>query len=124
MASASTILRQTAAIRVGYGLGSWFAPQTMVRAFGLPEMEEDTRYLNAAFGGRDFSVAGVTEAALRAGRQREAFWLNASCEATDLVALLLEVRRRGGIDRTLAVGIVFNGLGWLSVARTWRTLKS
>jgi hypothetical protein len=95
----------------------------MFRGFGLPAPAPDTRYLNAAFGGRDFTVAAVTEAALRAGREKEAVWVNASCEATDLAALLLEVRRRGGLDAITAIGIGFNALGWLSAARAARGLS-
>lgn len=123
MASARSILRQSSLVRIGYGLGSWLAPDVMFRAFGLPPAADDTRYLNAAFGGRDFTVAGVTEAALRNGRERDALLVNASCEVTDLVALLLEARRRGGLDRVLLLGVGFNVLGWISVARAARATR-
>ena len=124
MSSAARILRQTSLIRIAYGIGAWAAPDVIFRAFGLPAPAPDTRYLNAAFGGRDFTVAAVTETALRAGREKEALWVNASCEATDLGALLLEIRRRGGVDPVVLVGIGFNAFGWLAVARAARGLRS
>ena len=120
MSPVAKILRRTSMVRIGYGLGSWAAPDLMFRAFGLPAPAPDTRYLNAAFGGRDFTVAAVTEAALRGGRETEAVWINASCEATDLAALLLEVRRRGGLDAITVIGIGFNAFGWLSTVRAAR----
>lgn len=123
MSSTAAVLRQTSLIRAAYGVCTWVAPNVIFRAFGLPAPEPDTRYLNATFGGRDFTVVAVTEAALRAGREKEALWVNASCEATDLGALLLEIRRRGGLDPVMLVGIGFNAFGWLSIARAARGLR-
>jgi hypothetical protein len=79
--------------------------------------EDDPRYLNALFGGRDLTVVGVTAVAMNRGREREAIMLNLSCEATDLIALLQELRQRGGTDETTVAGIAFNAFGWA----TWLT---
>lgn len=120
--SARRILLNGALVRTAYGLLSLLAPRAVLSPAGLDDAEEP-RYFNALFGGRDLTVAGLTVAAVRAGREREALLANVSCEATDLVALAQEVRQRGGIDSTLRAGVVFNVLGWLSWAAAARALR-
>ena len=104
------------AVRLAYGLLSLFAPNLLFKLSGK-DVEAEPRYFNALFGGRDLSVVGATYVALESGREREAILLNMSCEATDLVALGLEARARGGLDQTLVAAIGFNVFGWV----TWLT---
>lgn len=104
------------AVRLAYGLLSLFAPNLLFKLSGKP-VEDEPRYFNALFGGRDLTVVGATVVALNAGREREAILLNMSCEATDLLALGQEVRARGGVDQTIAAAIAFNVFGWT----TWLT---
>ncbi len=120
--SARPILLQTAGVRIAYGLVSLLAPRLVFAAARMGDPEPDARYANALFGGRDLTVAATTISLLNAGREREALWVNASCEATDLAALLFEARRRRAVEPTLVLGVIFNALGWLSVARAARRL--
>jgi hypothetical protein len=110
------LMMNGSAVRLLYGLFSLFAPNVLFKLSGKP-VEAEPRYFNALFGGRDLSVVGATYAALNAGREREAVLLNMSCEATDLVALGMEARARGGLDQTLIAAIAFNVFGWT----TWLT---
>lgn len=121
--NARTLLATNTAIRTVYGVGAMFAPNGLARAAGVPSPEPDARYLNTLFGGRDLTVAALATAALRDGEERRALALIASCEATDLVGLLLEVRRRGALDTTLRAGIAFNVAGWLALALAARQLR-
>jgi hypothetical protein len=114
--STRQIMLNGSAVRLAYGLLSLLAPNLLFKLSGKP-VEAEPRYFNALFGGRDLSVVGATVAALNAGREREAVLLNISCEATDLVALGLEARARGGLDQTLIAAIGFNVFGWT----TWLT---
>jgi hypothetical protein len=57
---------------------------------------------------------------VRAGEERQATNLNLICEATDTIALLEEVRTRGGLDRTLAIGLAFNVAGYATWLRALR----
>ena len=109
------------AVRLAYGLLSLFAPNLLFRLSGKP-VEDEPRYFNALFGGRDLTVVGATYAAVRAGREREAVLLNMSCEATDLMALGLEARARGGFDQTLVAAVAFNAFGWSTWIAAWRRL--
>jgi hypothetical protein len=120
--SARNLILLGSTVRITYGLISLFAPKVIFALGGEEEVEDDTRYFNALFGGRDLTVAGLTIAALKAGREREALLANVSCEATDLVALLQEIRQRGGVDSTAAAGIAFNVAGWTTWALAARQL--
>src|SRR5437868_4424887 len=86
--------------RALYGVFALFAPDQLFKLAGKP-LEDEPRYFNALFGGRDLTVTGASIAALRAGRTHEAVALNMSCEATDTVSLIQELRARGGFDQTL-----------------------
>ena len=109
-------------VRLGYGVLSLFAPDLLFKLSGKP-VEPEPRYFNALFGGRDLTVCAATVAALNAGREREAVLINMSCEATDLVALLQEVRQRGGLDQTLVAAIGFNVFGWATWLSAFRRLS-
>ena len=121
-ASASSMLKQVSFVRVVYGVVTLFAPQLLERGdAGVPR---EARYTNALFGGRDLTIAGATIAALRAGREREAMLLNASCELTDSLSLVQELRRGRSMDETLGGALFFNVLGWTTVWRVARALRS
>jgi hypothetical protein len=109
------------AVRGAYGLASLFTPDLLFKLSGKP-VEAEPRYFNALFGGRDLTIAGLTLLALKADRDKDAVLLNMSCEATDLVSLLQELRARGGIDQTTAAGIAFNVFGWSTWVTALRSL--
>lgn len=121
-ASASSMLKQVSFVRTAYGVVSLFAPRLL--AGGTAGLAPEARYTNALFGGRDLTVAGATIGALRAGREREALWLNASCELTDSLALAQELRWGRPLDGTLGAALVFNLTGWSIVWRVARALRS
>ena len=77
----------------------------------------DVRYFNALFGGRDIVVGLWILKAIRDGDHDLALKANIACEATDSIALAQEVRERGGLDRATGVGLAFNLVGWLELAR-------
>ena len=118
----SKVLVQGSAIRAAYGLLALMFPKLLNAAAGMSEdeVDADARYLNRLFGGRDLVVAGLTLAAVRAGDERRATKLNLICEATDSIALLEEVRSRGSLDRTLAIGLAFNAAGYATWLRALR----
>ncbi len=98
-------------VRALYGVLALFAPNLLFKLSGKP-VEDEPRYFNALFGGRDLSITAASVAALRAGRVEDAVKLNMTCEATDTISLLQEVRARGGFDQTLIAGLAFNIGGW------------
>ena len=69
------------------------------------------------FGGRDLLVDGMTVLGVRAGQERQMTAVNLTCEATDSVSLLEELRSRGGMDRTLWIGLLFNLTGYATWLR-------
>ena len=109
--TARSALMATSALRIAYAASSLFAPDAAAKAMKVPPMEPDARYLNALFGGRDVTVVASVLTALRAGRVREAAWINATCELTDLIAFVQEYRRRGALDDTLKIGLAFSAVG-------------
>jgi hypothetical protein len=64
----------------------------------------------------------MTLAAVRTGDERSAAKLNLICEGTDTISLLEELRTRGAIDRTLAIGLAFNLAGYATWLRALRAL--
>ena len=118
------VLLQGSAIRATYGLFALLFPKLLNAAAGIPEdeVDPDARYLNRLFGGRDLLVAGMTLAAVRTGDERGAAKLNLICEGTDTISLLEELRTRGAIDRTLAIGLAFNLAGYATWLRALRAL--
>jgi hypothetical protein len=109
--TAQTLMRNGLAVRGLYGVLSLFAPDLLFKLSGKP-VEAEPRYFNALFGGRDLSVTWASVAAMRAGRTPEAIALNMSCEATDTISLIQELRARGGFDQTLVAAVAFNVFGW------------
>lgn len=105
--TARRALLTASTLRLAYAASALGAPDATAKAMGVPPMAPDARYLNALFGGRDVTVVAAVLGAMRAGRVREAAWLNATCEVTDLIALVQEHRRRGGFDDTLKIGAAF-----------------
>ena len=108
--SAARTLKQLSALRVAYGLTAMFAPQLMEKG-AATQLDPEARYFNALFGGRDFSIVAATIGLLRAGHERVALLLNASCEATDALALVQEYRRRREVDTSVAAGAAFALVG-------------
>jgi hypothetical protein len=121
---ATKILIQGSAIRAAYGLLALLFPKLLYASVGMSEAEVDpeARYFNRLFGGRDLVVAGATVAAARTGAERPAAQANLACELTDSIALLEEVRRRGGLDRTLGIALAFNVTGYATWLRALRAL--
>ncbi len=122
---ASRILLQGTALRATYGLLALLFPKLLNAAAGIgeEEVDPDARYLNRLFGGRDLLVAGLTVAAVRAGEEKRATNLNLICEGTETISLVEELRGRGGIDRTLAIGLAFNVAGYATWLRALRSLR-
>src|SRR5947209_20078940 len=116
---ARKILLQGSAIRAAYGTLALLFPQLLTASIGMSEEQvgAEARYFNRLFGGRDLLIAALTVLAVRQGEERPATAVNLLCEATDTVALLEELRRRGGWDRVLAVGLAFNVTGYATWAR-------
>src|SRR6266480_1914692 len=109
-ASSKQILIQGSAVRAAYGIAALLFPKQLAAAGGMGEEEVDldARYLNRLFGGRDLLVAALTLAGVRTGDDGRLAKLNLVAEATDSIALIEEMRSRGGLDRTLFIGLVFN----------------
>jgi hypothetical protein len=121
---AAKILLQGSALRASYGLLALLFPKLLNSAAGMSDedVDPDARYLNRLFGGRDLLVAGLTVAAVRSGEHRHATNINLICEGTDTVSLLEELRTRGGVDRTLIIGLAFNVAGYATWVRALRAL--
>jgi hypothetical protein len=119
MASARQLLLQGSAARAGYGITALLFPKQLAAAGGMKEedVDLDARYLNRLFGARDILVAALTVAKIRSGDEAGATKLNLVAEATDTIALVEEVRSRGGLDRTLFIGLVFNAFGYATWIR-------
>ena len=119
---AGKILVQGTVLRATYGVLALLFPSVLNAGAGISEdeVDPDARYLNRLFGGRDLLVAGLTLSAVRAGDHRRAANVNLICEATDTISLLEELRSRGGLDRTLAIGLAFNVAGYATWLRTLR----
>jgi hypothetical protein len=116
---AGKILLQGSVIRAAYGILAMLFPKLLLAGAGLNESQvgEEGRYFNRLFGGRDLLVAIVTVKAVRAGAEGKAVTANLACELTDSIALAEELRSRGGIDRTLAIGLAFNVAGYATWLR-------
>ena len=121
---AGKILIQGSIIRAAYGILALLFPKVLLAAVGMSESDvgAEGRYFNRLFGGRDLLVAGATVAAVRAGADSPAVKANLVCELTDTVSLVEEARSRGGLDRTLAIGLVFNITGYATWLRALSAL--
>ncbi len=112
-------------IRALYGVLALFFPKLLLTGSGMTEEDlgAEARYFNRLFGGRDLLVAGATVMAVRAGAPEPAVKANLVAEFTDTLSLVEEMRSRGGLDRTLAIGLAFNVGGYLTWLRALRALK-
>jgi hypothetical protein len=116
---AAKILIRGSIIRAGYGVLALLFPKVLLAASGMSEeqLDPEARYFNRLFGGRDVLVAGLTAAAAKAGEEKMATQINLACEFTDTVSLVDEARNRGGMDRTLTIGLLFNLFGYFTWLR-------
>jgi hypothetical protein len=116
---AAKILIQGSIGRAGYGILALLFPKLLFKSVGMDEtgVDPEARYFNRLFGGRDLLVAGATVAAVKAGAEKQATQANLICELTDTMSLAGELRARGGLDRTLAIGLAFNVVGYATWVR-------
>jgi hypothetical protein len=123
---AAKILMQGSIGRAAYGLFALLFPRVLFSAFRISEGEVDdqARYFNRLFGGRDLLVAGMTVAAARAGAVEPATRANLVCEFTDTVSLGGELRSRGKMDRYLWLGLGFNVVGYWTWLRALRAVRN
>jgi hypothetical protein len=122
---ADKILIRGSIIRTAYGLLALLFPKLLLAGSGMTEEQigPEARYFNRLFGGRDLLVAGATVLAVRSGASEQAVKANLIAEFTDTVSLVEEARSRGGMDRTLAIGLAFNVGGYATWLRALRALK-
>lgn len=122
---AKTLIRGSI-FRAAYGVLALLLPNLLVKLAGMqPEqIDQDARYFNRLFGGRDLVVAGATVAAAKAGAEREALKANIFCELTDSVSIIEELRAGRGFDQTLAIAVGFNVIGYLTWLKALRALRA
>lgn len=113
----ANILLQGSVIRATYGILAVFFPKFLFGSIGMKHVDDDARYLNRLFGGRDLTIAALTLDAVRRERTHDAVILNLACEVTDTVALAEELRTSGKLRRALVVGIGFNIVGYATWIR-------
>ena len=122
---ASGVLIAGSVTRAAYGTLALLFPRLLFASAGMRDaVDQDARYFNRLFGGRDLLVAAATIAAVRAGEERQATRGNLVCELTDTVSLLEEVRVRRGMDRPTMIGLAFNVAGYLTWLRALVALRS
>ena len=121
---AGKILIQGSIVRAAYGIVALLFPNLLAKSVGMDERDVDAeaRYFNRLFGGRDLLVAGGTVAAVKQGQQQAAVKANIICEFTDTISAVQELRSRGKMDQTLAIGFAFNVFGYLTWLRALRAL--
>ena len=119
---AAKLLIQGSVGRAAYGILALLFPKLLFKSVGMDEagVDPEARYFNRLFGGRDLLVAGATVAAVKGGAEEQATKANLICELTDSVSLAAELRARGRMDRTLAIGLAFNVVGYLTWLRALR----
>jgi hypothetical protein len=122
---ADKILIRGSIIRAAYGVLALLFPKLLLAGTAMTEEElgSEARYFNRLFGGRDLLVAGATVLAVRAGSPEPAVKANLVAEFTDTVSLAEEARSRGGLDKTLAIGLAFNLAGYATWLRARGALK-
>ncbi len=102
------------AVRVAYGAGSLLAPERMVSARFAPDTHalSEPRLLLRGFGGHQLVTGCLTLAAMRSRElARPAAALSLLIDALDVTSAGLEIRTRGGADRSTIGGIAFSGMG-------------
>jgi hypothetical protein len=113
-------------VRAGYGALALLAPKLLFE--GAPVMkvqvDDDARYFNRLFGGRDLMVALGTVGAVRRGDSLgKVVATNLFCELTDSVSLVEEVRARRKLDQMTIVGLMFNIGGYATWLRAGKALR-
>jgi hypothetical protein len=102
-------------VRSAWGLGAFAGPDSMRRAqlTGGPDLDlPDARLYVRGFGAHQVLIGGFTLAATRSRHLlRAALVMSALLDSVDIASGVAEARARGGLDRTLAGGIVFSGAG-------------
>ena len=106
------ILIQGSLVRAAYGVLALLLPKYLFASVGEKDVDDDARYFNRLFGGRDLLIAGDTLLDVRSGNGGRAVVKNLVCEATDTVSLVEELRTRGKLDKPLIIGLLFNVFGY------------
>jgi hypothetical protein len=120
------LIIQGSIVRGLYGILALLAPSVIVASVpGMSEddLDDDARYFNRLFGGRDLLIAIATLAAARRGHGHTAVKVNLGCELTDSVSMVEEIRARRKLDRTTIIGALFNIAGYATWVRAARALK-
>jgi hypothetical protein len=122
---AAKILIQGSVGRAVYGILALLFPKLLAKSAGMDErdLDQEARYFNRLFGGRDLLVAAATVQAARAGELRNATAANLICEFTDTISAVQELRARGKLDRTLVIGFAFNVFGYATWLRAAKALR-
>jgi hypothetical protein len=107
--------------RIALGLAPFFAAGPSARLLGFPASHDTAtaRLMGRFFGVRDIGLGVLVFYALRHPETAAFIYLfNAFMDAGDLVAILIPLVKRQGIDRGAAASALFaltGGLGWLIV---------
>jgi hypothetical protein len=116
LVSAAGILIRGSVGRAAYGAAALLFPKVFD---AVAPLDQEARYFNRLFGGRDLTIAAGAVAMVRKGELRGPLGANFACEVTDTIALVQEIRTRGGLDRSTWIGLAFNVAGyatWLRAA--------
>lgn len=119
--SAGGILVQGSVGRAAYGVLAMAFPKVFD---AVAPLDKEARYFNRLFGGRDLTIAAGTVAMMRKGEMRGPLGANFACEITDTIALVQEIRARGGLDRSTAIGLGFNVVGYATWIRAALALRA
>ena len=107
--------------RIALGLAPFVAAGPSARLLGFPASHDTAtaRLMGRFFGVRDVGLGVLVFYALRHSEAAPFIFLfNAMMDAGDLVAILIPLVKRQGIDRGAALSALFamtGGLGWLIV---------
>jgi hypothetical protein len=119
--AAKSILLQGSIGRAVYGVLALLFPKVFD---AVAPLDQEARYFNRMFGGRDLTIAAGTLAMIRKGELRGPIGANIACEVTDTVALVQEIRARGGLDRSTSIGLAFNVVGYATWFRAILALRA
>lgn len=114
-------------LRGTWGAGAYAAPAAMRRlqlTGGADLDRPDARLYVRGFGAHQVLAAGFTLAALRSPRLlRPALAMNVLLDGVDVASAVVELRARGGVDRTIAGGIGISAGGAVIFAAALRALE-
>jgi hypothetical protein len=116
-------IRFVALVRIVYGVVALAAPRAWPRFFGLDPDNADARAWNNFLGSRDIALGLHGLAANDPARERDAIFLNQTCEVVDTLVVATEFRMGRPFGRFSFAGIVFNAVMhaiWLNVHRVRR----